>query len=260
MPISKKSKFFLIIALLFVTLYVIYNDEVALFVYLVGEKYKYNEDDYPEVYVVPNDDIVDISGTYCKAVDGSAQTSLFFGSLELLVSISNNNEIDIDSDSEKLLIQYKNGQEFVVFASAIDSDMLAPGELGVALKNGAEDARFTGPFSATHEYTKLEVVNYILSSTPDSASYMNGMMSFVYGVIALKIKQGLVPKGVKYMYKVFVSNNVSAYLIGSIQDDSVAHIVYLYNDISESLYQLNFINYSQDQVKCILSGIKSSKA
>jgi len=227
-----------------VILLFVYMDKIILFGYLYNEKHKYNKEDYAYMYVVPESKNLNISGLQCFDEGKHSWDELKFKSLNLLVPVY----IDKNIKSDSLTVRYDDGKALSAFISSIDVNIFKPNA------DVANDLKITNSFS---DFTNFDVLEYILDSTPDDLLDVNDPKLLTTKVISLKLKQGLVPENVRQIDKVMINKNITGIVVNAMNEGSIVNVVYLYIRHLDVIYQINFINFSNEKIRCILSEIKS---
>ena len=246
--IMKNKKYIFLLVIIVSVLLFIYIDKLFFFGNLYFEKYKYSRDDYPFMYIIPNDRIRYISNSYCLNDEKESWGYVNYKQLNMLVPSHGQYDKGEKVDSHILSIIYDDGGVFSVFTSSIDKNIFKPN-----IEESGDD--YYEIIQHFNEYTKLDVLEYVLSSSPDDLSIVNNLFLLSLKVIALEIKRGMVPDDVTNIEKIFINKNIRGFVVKVMSKSSKINVAYIYNDKLDHMYQVNFLNISDEKVNCVLKSI-----
>lgn len=233
---------FIVAVLMFV-----YIDKLLLFGALYLEKHKYSRDNYAFMYMVPGDVSRYLSDSHCLNDENKSWESVRYKNLNMLVPSYGQYDRDKNVGSHVVSINYDDGT-LSAFTSSIDKSIFDP--------NTKEGNDYSEIIQHFEEYTKLDVLEYILASSPDDLLIINSPFLLSLKVIALEIKRGMVPNDVTDIEKIFINKDFSGIVVKILHESSRINIAYIYNNKSDYMYQINFLNMSDEKVNCVLETIK----
>lgn len=247
----KNNKYIFLSVIIVAVLLFVYIDKLLFFGNLYFEKYKYSRDDYPFMYIIPKDRIRYVLDSYCLNDENVSWENVNYKQLNMLVPSHGQYDKGEEDDSHILSIKYDDGGVLSVFTSSIDKNIFKTN-----IEESGDD--YSEIIQHFNEYTKLDVLEYILSSSPDDLSIVNNPFLLSLKVIALEIKRGVVPDDVTYIEKIFINKNIRGFVVKILHESSKINIAYIYNNISDDMYQVNFLNISDEKVNCVLKSMNQS--
>ena len=244
----KNNKYIFLSVFIVAVLLFVYIDKLLFFGSLYFEKYKYSRDDYAFMYIVPNGRIRFILDSYCLNDEDESWENVNYKDLNMLVPPHGQYDKGEKVDPHILSIKYDDGGVLSAFTSSIDKNIFKP-NIG---ESGDDYSEIIQHFK---EYTKLDVLEYILSSSPGDLSIVDNPFLLSLKVIALEIKRGMVPDDVIDIEKIFINKNIRGLVVKILHESSKINVAYIYNNKSDDMYQVNFLNLSDEKVGCVLESM-----
>jgi hypothetical protein len=107
-------------------------------------------------------------------------------------------------------------------------------------------------------YTKLDIVEFLLKKTPDDLSVFRFSIDEIINIIALHIKYGIVPKELTDIYRININDDVSGYiLVGNEVNKNTTYMFFMEKN-SGLLYQINLSGFDKKDALCIANKIKGN--
>ena len=243
----KNNKYIFLLVIIIVVLLFVYIDKLIFFGNLYFEKYKYGRDDYAFMYIIPSDRVRYLLDSYCLNYVNETWDNVNYKGLNMRVPSHGQYNNDKRFDSHVLSIKYDDGV-LSAFTSSIDKNIFIP-----SIEESGDD--YSETIQHFKEYTKLDVLEYIMSSSPDDLLIINDPFLLSLKVIALEIKRGMVPDGVTNIEKIFINKQFSGINVEIQHVSSKINVVYIYNNKLDDMYQINFLNISDEKVNCVLGSM-----
>jgi len=244
----KNNKYIFLSVIIISVLLFVYLDKLLFFGSLYIEKYKYSRDDYAFMYIIPSDGIRYLLGSYCSNEENEKWDNVNYKDLNMLVPSHGQYDKGKKDDSHILSIKYNGGGVLSAFTSSIDKNIFIPN-----IEESSDD--YSEIIQHFKGYTKLDVLEYILSSSPDDLLIINNPFLLSLKVIALEIKRGMVPDGVTNIEKIFINKQFSGIVVEIQHVSSKINVAYIYNNKLDDMYQINFLNISDEKVNCVLESM-----
>jgi hypothetical protein len=200
------------------------------------------------MYIIPSDEIRCLPDSYCLNDESQLWGNVNYKDLNMLVPSHGQYDKGKKVDSHILSIKYDGGGVLSTFTSSIDKNIFIPN-----IEESGDD--YSEIIQHFKEYTKLDILEYVLSSSPDDLLIINNPFLLSLKVIALEIKRGMVPDDVTDIEKIFINDNIRGVVVKILHESFKINVAYIYNNKLDDMYQVNFFNISDEEVNCVLKSI-----
>ncbi|MGH8613247.1 MAG: hypothetical protein ACREYF_14825 [Gammaproteobacteria bacterium] len=239
----------LLIGLIGIGLLVFLVDRLPLYELIVSTKHNYKREDVPGLYTIPDieKDLSSISCSFISAFDQRIHLGTLFLFLpkEGLLQIKDKSQNNL---SPIFHITYSDGRTFVVTPVSLDLNKLLPAK--------EYKHEFNDWFFAELKLSdRKEILEFILSVSPDNLSFFDKPIVIISKNIALRFKYSMVPLDATEAYRFNINNRIAGFQFGSENDRGGLIFVHVIDKKGKHL-QLTFKSFKEREISCILKYIQ----
>jgi hypothetical protein len=215
-------------------------------------KYSYNKNYYPEMYVKPKILENNELSKECSFIVDNNEYNIGAVNIYIPANFGELKNIKYQQKNTPLSLVYDNGKIVSAILSGIDKSLF------IADVNPENEEFQLAVNERFKNYTKLDIVEFLLKKTPDDLSVFRFSIDEIINIIALHIKYGIVPKELTDIYRININDDVSGYiLVGNEVNKNTTYMFFMEKN-SGLLYQINLSGFDKKDALCIANKIKGN--
>jgi hypothetical protein len=227
-------------------------EKILLYSYITYQVFAINEDENPEVFLLPYPDTLSVTRSQCRSL-ASAEKRVTFKGLSMLVPLNTKANVREKTNPDVLVMSYEDGGIVTLFIDTINKDLFNLKKLSSSNKtdNILEIQKY---FKG---YTDIDILNFILFATPRNVTFKESGIVAILKYTAIIIKKGIVPHNTVRIRQTDISRNLSSVVLETADTNKNGSIAYIFDRDSNIIYYASFLGFRNSQIDCYLSNLQS---